>query len=68
MLDSGNNYSVISTIEHTDSNTNTILRNTKETVGTAGGTQLAIEGEGIIETLPAVCFPDASVSMISVVM
>ena len=66
MLDSGNNYSVISTLEHIDPNTDIIFRNTGENVGTAGGAQLAIEGEGIVKNLPAVYAPDTNISMISV--
>ena len=55
----------MSKINNIDPNTNIIIRKSEETVGTAGGPRSEIEGEGILETLPAVYVSDANVSMIS---
>ena len=66
LFDSGNNYSVIADKSHTDPNTNITLTYSEETLGTAGGNNLPVHGNGYMEKLPSVYVPDANASMISV--
>ena len=53
-------------ISHTDPNTNITLTYSEETLGTAGGMNLAVRGDGQMAKLPSVYVPDANASMISV--
>ena len=66
LFDSGNNYSVVADISHSDPNTNITLTYSEETLGTAGGPNLPVRGDGQMEKLPSVYVPDANASMISV--
>ena len=66
IFDSGNNYSVISSIQHIDPHTNITLYHSEDTLATAGGNNLDVLGAGTMENLPAVYVPDATASMTSV--
>ena len=65
-VDSGNNYSVLSSTNHKDTNSEIIVSYSKHTLETAGGHQLAIEGYGQMKELPAVYVPTATASLLSV--
>ena len=65
-IDSGNNYSIISSIIHKDSNSNIVLSPSNHKVETAGGHGLDTNGHGILEQLPAIYVPSATASLLSV--
>ena len=65
-MDSGNNYSVISTINHIDTDTSIIPSNRADTLETAGGQQLAITGTGSLQGVDAIHVPDSVASLTSV--
>ena len=65
-VDSGNNYSVISSTNHKDTNSEIIVSYSKQKLESAGGHQLAIEGHGQMKELPAVYVPTATASLLSV--
>ena len=65
-IDSGNNYSLISSINHKDINSNIVLSTSDQKVETAGGHQLDIKGYGELETMPAIYVPSATASLLSV--
>ena len=65
-LDSGNNYSVISTLNHIDTDTSYIPSLRNETLETASGQQLAITGTGLLQGVDAIHVPDSVASLTSV--
>jgi hypothetical protein len=65
-LDSGNNYSVIASINHIDTDTSIIPSHRAETLETASGQQLAITGTGSLQGVDAIHVPDSVASLTSV--
>jgi len=65
-LDSGNNYSVISSINHIDTDTSIIPSHRAETLETASGQQLAITGTGLLQGVDAIHVPESVASLTSV--
>ena len=65
-LDSGNNYSVIASPSHIDTDTNIQLSDRVETLKTASGQQLAISGTGTLLGVDAIYVPDTIASLSSV--
>jgi len=65
-LDSGNNYSVIASLNHIDTDTSIIHSHRAETLETASGHQLAIAGTGLLQGVDAIHVPDSVASLTSV--
>ena len=56
-LDSGNNFSVIASLNHIDNDTSIIPSYRAETLETASGQQLAITGTGLLQGVDAIHVP-----------
>jgi len=65
-MDSGNNYSVIASLNHIDNDTSIIPSHRAETLETASGQQLAITGTGSLQGVDAIHVPDSVASLTSV--
>ena len=65
-LDSGNNYSVIASPSHIDTDTNIQLSHRVEKLETASGQQLGISGTGKLIGVDAIYVPDSIASLSSV--
>ena len=65
-IDSGNNYSLLSSIYHKDTNSHIVISTSDQKVETAGGHELEIQGHGVLESLPAIYVPSATASLLSV--
>ena len=59
-LEKGNSYSVISSINHIDTDKSIIPSHRNDTLETARGQQLAITGTGLLQGVDAIHVPDLS--------